>query len=186
MTPFKSWYGYLVASGISAYYISSEPTKGMTAFAFYFISISILSVMGTQSSILKCQTRSVWWYYPIHIFYDLFALLPVAVVTVILVPHAEPFTPRYRVMEAIGHTDGIKEEIASQLISGSTPEERKILPSDNENIAVIDISKTGKLIMVTENPGAIIYFSPIVKNNAVTWVCEGYPKKHMPVSCRGG
>lgn len=121
--------------------------------------------------------------------YDLFVYLVLAILILIpltITSHNETFTERARVSMAM-------LEVAQQrtTVTDRAGEARSVVGSgkglsvpQTKYISGGFVSPDGLILIVTENPPAVVVLRPRIEGGKVKWTCSGLPKKSVPGSCR--
>jgi hypothetical protein len=119
--------------------------------------------------------------------YDLFSMFALVILTFIpfsLLQH-ECYTPRAKVSELILATANYRSQISDRF------ESQKTLSNIGAGLQV-ELSKRvrsgivtpdGTIVLVSEDPPAVVLVSPHIEAGKLIWKCSGFPRSVMPKSC---
>jgi hypothetical protein len=122
--------------------------------------------------------------------YDLVSLalllLLLAVPLAVVFPHYDCYTPRAKMSEVFLSASPIRNEIGERFARTKTLRDvaidLRITPT--RRVAGGYVTADGVILLASEDPPAIVIFMPQTNGSTLTWKCQGFPRKVMPLPCR--
>ena len=116
------------------------------------------------------------------------AVVLVALPISIVVPEYDCIGPRHKVGELILSTSSLRGEIGSRFSNGRSikniADGLTITPGQRTKMGIV--TADGTIIVIGDDPPAVVVFEPEVAEGKIIWHCRGYPTDSMPLSCRNG
>jgi len=122
--------------------------------------------------------------------YDLISLaglvFVLAIPLAIVIPHYDCYTPRAKVSEVILAASPIRNEINERFTHNRTLRDvgvgLQVTPS--KRVAGGFVTTDGIIVLMSEDPPAVVVIQPQSVEGQITWKCRGSPLKIMPTLCR--
>jgi hypothetical protein len=111
------------------------------------------------------------------------AAFPLAVIT----PTYQCYTDRAKAAEVLLAGVSMRDEVAAnvQATGTTTGAGRGIRFTPTGRVGAGFVSEDGNVVLIGSDPPVAFLMTPSLKQGAVTWRCQGFPEKSVPMMCRG-
>jgi type IV pilus assembly protein PilA len=113
-------------------------------------------------------------------------LIVIAIPFTFFLPTYQCYTSRARVLEAIVIASSLKTEITQRALAKKSLVNvgvgMQMAPAGRVKGGMV--TREGVIIVVIEEPVAVVVLAPKMEGEEVKWECHGFPAKHMPAACR--
>jgi Tfp pilus assembly major pilin PilA len=119
--------------------------------------------------------------------YDLLSFMLLLILITIpfamIMPTYHCYTPRTKVAEMMVSTSPLRATIGERALAKNSLEDvgegMKIVPSGRVKGGVV--TRDGLIILASDEPPAVVIFTPEFQDSEVQWKCIGFPTKYMPL-----
>ena len=101
--------------------------------------------------------------------------------------YEKPYNQRMFAIYFLQQTDYLRYEIGKTLLEQGVIDKKTVtIEGKSSGVFRVDflrITDNGCIIAYNQHVNVIIILEPVIKNNSVSWLCDGYPSNSIPVSC---